>query len=155
MLGERIVDPGEIESRHGSIEGLKCLALSTEMEKEKSLKRVTGRHCASGFAVQGYEIHHGQSVITGQLQPLFVAEDDSVLGLGSVSRPIWGTYLHGVFDADEFRRWFIDRLRVRRHLPAAGKVLAVYDLREAFDRLAGVVRQSLNMDEIYRLLGRL
>jgi len=33
-------------------------------------------------------------------------------------------------------------------------VLAVYDLQEAFDRLAGVVRQSLKMDQIYRLLGR-
>ena len=29
---------------------------------------------------------------------------------------IWGTYLHGIFDADEFRRWFIDRLRSRRGL---------------------------------------
>ena len=35
---------------------------------------------------------------------------------------IWGTYLHGVFDADAFRRWFVDRLRVRRGLPAVGTV---------------------------------
>jgi adenosylcobyric acid synthase len=85
---------------------------------------------------------------------LFLAEDGSVLGVAAPDQRVWGTYLHGIFDADEFRRWFIDRLRSRRRWPAVGKVVAVYDLQEAFDRLAGVVRQSLKMDEIYRLLGR-
>jgi cobyric acid synthase len=66
---------------------------------------------------------------------------------------VWGTYLHGIFDADEFRRWFIDRLRVRRDLTAVGKVCAVYDLEPAYERLAEVVRKSLNMDEIYRVMG--
>ena len=33
---------------------------------------------------------------------------------------VWGTYLHGVFDADPFRRWFIDRLRVAPRPGAAG-----------------------------------
>lgn len=154
MLGEKIEDPDRVESRSDAVQGLGCLTLSTAIGKEKSLKRVGGRHCESGFRVQGYEIHHGQSVMTGQLQPLFVADDGSVLGVSAANLPVWGTYLHGIFDADEFRRWFIDRLRVRRHLPAVGRVLAVYDLQEAFDRLAGVVRQSLKMDEIYRLLGR-
>jgi hypothetical protein len=32
--------------------------------------------------------------------------------------------------------------------------VAVYDLQDSFDRLADVVRHSLKMDEIYRLLGR-
>jgi cobyric acid synthase CobQ/L-threonine-O-3-phosphate decarboxylase len=154
MLGNKIEDPDRVESHSDAVNGLGCLNLSTAMGVEKSLKRVNGRHCESGFKVQGYEIHHGQSVIAGQLQPLFVADDGSVLGVSAPDLPVWGTYLHGIFDADEYRRWFIDRLRVRRHLSAMGKVLAVYDLQEAFDRLAGVVRQSLNMDEIYRLLGR-
>ena len=154
MLGGKIEDPGGVESHSDAVQGLGCLTLTTAMGLEKSLKRVGGRHRESGFRVQGYEIHHGQSVITGQLEPLIVADDGSVIGVAASDRPVWGTYLHGVFDADEFRRWFIDRLRVRRHLPAAGRVLAVYDLQEAFDRLAGVVRHSLNMNEIYRLLGR-
>ncbi len=154
ILGERIADPDAVESHSGSVPGLGCLTLSTTMGAEKSLKRVEGRHCASGFKVQGYEIHHGQSVLAGQLEPLFTADDGSLLGVAAANRPVWGTYLHGVFDADEFRRWFLDRLRVRRHLPALGGVQAVYDLQQAFDRLAAVVRQSLDMDEIYRLLGR-
>jgi adenosylcobyric acid synthase len=124
------------------------------MAEEKSLKRVEGRHRVSGCKVQGYEIHHGQSVMTGPVQPVFVADDGAVLGVSASDRSVWGTYLHGVFDADEFRRWFIDGLRTRRGWPALGKIVAVYDLQDSFDRLADVVRHSLKMDEIYRLLGR-
>ena len=65
---------------------------------------------------------------------------------------VWGSYLHGIFDADAFRRWFIDRLRMRRGLKAVGRVVTVYDLQESFDRLANVVRQRLDMKQIYQLL---
>jgi cobyric acid synthase len=87
------------------------------------------------------------------LQPLVTADDGSLIGVAAKGQAIWGTYLHGIFDADEFRRWFVDRLRVRRGLAPVGKVVAVYDLQAAFDRLADVVRNGLKMSEIYRLLG--
>ncbi len=86
------------------------------------------------------------------LEPIVIRDDGEVIGVASSDRAVWGTYLHGIFEADDFRRWFIDRLRIRRGIPALGKVSAVYDLQAAFDRLAAAVRQSLNMDEIYRLL---
>ncbi|MBF0551968.1 MAG: cobyric acid synthase CobQ, partial [Deltaproteobacteria bacterium] len=54
---------------------------------------------------------------------------------------------------DEFRRWFIDRLRVRRGLPAKGAVMAGYDLEAVLDKLADVVRASLDLDYIYKLMG--
>jgi hypothetical protein len=44
-------------------------------------------------------------------------------------------------------------MRVQRNLPAMGKVCAFYDLEPAYERLAEVVRKSLKMDEIYRLMG--
>ena len=59
----------------------------------------------------------------------------------------------GIFDQDELRRWFIDRLRVRRGMPPKGRVCATYDLDPALDRLADTVRSSLDMDKIYQLLG--
>jgi adenosylcobyric acid synthase len=66
---------------------------------------------------------------------------------------VWGTYLHGVFDADGFRRWFIDRLRQCRGRAPLGRVAAAYDIEPALDRLAAIVRQSLRMGEVYRLMG--
>jgi len=150
MLGRRIEDPHGIESCGGSMEGLGMLALSTVLAPEKTLERVAGRHSESGLALHGYEIHHGQSASGDTLQSVVVRDDGGIIGLGSGQ--VWGSYLHGIFDADAFRRWFIDRLRLRRGLPAIGHIVAKYDLQDAFDRLANTVRASLDMKRIYELM---
>jgi len=153
ILGREIADPHGIESGMKSRPGLGLLPVTTELAREKTLACVTARHVDSGCRLRGYEIHHGQ---TGGSDPaaLVVLEDGRVAGVKGREGLVWGTYLHGIFDADEFRRWFIDGLRVRRSLPPVGRVLAVYDLEPAFDRLAEVVRRSLRIEEIYRLMGR-
>jgi cobyric acid synthase len=121
------------------------------MAREKTLVRSSARHALSGLEVFGYEIHHGQTVIAGAA-PALVRRDGQAVGAASADHRIWGTYLHGVFDADLFRRWFIDRLRVRRGLAPLGEVCSRYDIEPALDRLAQVVRESLRMDEVYRLI---
>jgi cobyric acid synthase len=152
MLGQRIDDPYGIESPRQTIQGLGLLPISTVLAQQKTLIRTEGTHLPSGLKIRGYEIHHGQTDGT-PLIPLVLRHDGEVIGVGIKENRIWGTYLHGIFDADEFRRWFIDRLRVRRNLPAIGKVCAIYDLEPAYERLAEVVRRSLKVDEIYRLMG--
>jgi len=152
MLGQRIDDPHGIESHELAIQGLGLLPITTMMARQKTLVRAEGTHLTSGLKIRGYEIHHGQTD-GGSLTPLFLREDGEVIGGGIKDNRIWGTYLHGIFDTDEFRRWFIDRLRIRRNLPAIRKVCAVYDLEPALERLAEVVRRSLKIEEIYRLMG--
>jgi cobyric acid synthase CobQ/L-threonine-O-3-phosphate decarboxylase len=150
MLGEKILDPHGIESVPRTENALGLLPLVTVMEQEKTLRRVAGRHLVSGIQVEGYEIHHGQTQLNAGGNPMVVGDNGEVIGAGNDL--VWGSYLHGIFDADSFRRWFIDRLRVRRGLPAVGRNLAIYDLQEAFDRLANTVRESLDMERIYKLL---
>jgi cobyric acid synthase CobQ/L-threonine-O-3-phosphate decarboxylase len=152
MLGREIRDPLGIESAAANSRGLGLLTASTVMAAEKTLVRTTARHVASGLDVTGYEIHHGQTDYAG-CTPLVVRADGQVVGIAGDDQRIWGTYLHGVFDADAFRRWFVDRLRVRRGLAALGTVVGRYDIEPALDRLAEVVRASVRMDEIYRLMG--
>jgi cobyric acid synthase CobQ/L-threonine-O-3-phosphate decarboxylase len=149
MLGERIEDSDAIESNYKMMPGLGLLKLSTIMAAEKTLVHVTATH-ASGLKLQGYEIHHGQSD-RADLPPLVIRSDGAVIGAGYDR--VWGTYLHGIFDADEFRRWFIDRLRRRRGLEPLSRVCAFYDLEPALDRLAETVRNNIRMDAVYRLLG--
>ncbi|WP_457577735.1 cobyric acid synthase [Desulfomarina sp.] len=150
MLGRLISDPFQIESTAGKVDGLGLLPLETTIEKEKNLIRKRGVHNPSGCAVSGYEIHHGIS--TEAERPLISFEDSSACGTSSLGDRIWGCYLHGVFDEDEFRRWFIDRLRQRKGLKPVGRILAPYDLESSFDRLADCLRENLDIDGIYRLL---
>lgn len=152
ILGREIADPHGIESAGRTIPGLGMLPAVTVLALEKTLTCVQARHVDSGLAVKGYQIHHGQTDGV-DLPAAVVREDGNVVGFRSENGLIWGTYLHGIFDADIFRRWFIDRLRVRRRFAPVGKILTVYDLEPALDRLAEVVRRHLKIDEIYRLMG--
>jgi cobyric acid synthase CobQ len=152
MLGRDICDPLGIESAAENTRGLGLLGIRTVMAAEKTLVRATALHAASGLEVIGYEIHHGQTAYNG-CDPLLTRADGQVVGIAGNDQRIWGTYLHGIFDADAFRRWFIDRLRVRRGLTPIGNVLNRYDIEPALDRLAEVVRASVRVDEIYRLMG--
>jgi len=152
MLGSGIADPHRLESDRPTIEGLGLLDVTTVLALDKTLTRSAGVHLESGLPVRGYEIHHGHTEC-GSGYPLVEKNRGGFDGARSRDGLVWGTYFHGIFDQDEFRRWFIDRLRQRRGLQPLGTVCATYDLEPALDRLADVVRQSLDMERIYRLLG--
>ncbi|MHB0911852.1 MAG: cobyric acid synthase [Armatimonadota bacterium] len=133
MLGIKISDPHGIEGG-GETSGLGLLPVETVLEREKTLRQVEGMH-PCGLPITGYEIHHGVT------EAGLVCEDGRA----------WGTYLHGVFDSDVFRRWFIDKLRAGRGLPP-GEASA-FDIEPALDRLAGIVRESLDVGAIYARMG--
>jgi cobyric acid synthase CobQ/L-threonine-O-3-phosphate decarboxylase len=149
MLGTNVSDPLHLESKTRENAGLGLLPLETVLERRKMTRRVTVTHALTGLRLGGYEIHHGHS--TGELPPLLTDDRGAVLGAGH--ERVWGTYVHGLFDDDTFRRWWLDRLRLRRGWPPLGRVVAVYDLEPALDRLAAAVRVSVDLALIYRLLG--
>ena len=151
MLGRHIHDPHGLESEHRSSPGLGLLDLTTSLARDKTLTRRQGTHRPSGLPVHGYEIHHGLS--SSPQPPLLHFADGNSCGTASEDGLVWGAYLHGIFDDDCFRRWFLDDLRCRQGLAPLGVVRAPYDLEPAFDRLAAVVRSQLDMDRVYRLLG--
>lgn len=151
MLGSRISDPHQVESDRGTVPGLNLLDLTTSLARDKALILREGKHLASGHAVHGYEIHHGRT--TGRAKPLILLDGEETGGAASDNNLVWGSYLHGIFDADQFRRWFIDGLRERQGLKAKNRILACYDLEPALDRLAEAVRAQMDMNRIYQLLG--
>jgi cobyric acid synthase len=152
MMGETIEDPHGIESGSRSSRGLALLPIQTVLRERKTLTATGARHAASGLALRGYEIHHGES--SGEnLRPAVIRDDGKPLGFESENGRIFGTYLHGLFDGDPFRRWFIDTLRVARGLSPLEEVQAVYDIEPALDRLADIVREGLDVKAIYKKMG--
>jgi len=152
MLGTSIADPSGIESEGAAQPGLSLLAIRTVLREEKTLKAVAARHTSTGLALRGYEIHHGQTKGDG-LRPAVIREDGETIGYASEDGRIFGTYLHGLFDADAFRRWFIDHLRKRRGLAPLEEIQAVFNIEPALNRLADVVRANLDVAQIYRKMG--
>ena len=106
MLGASLADPAGIEGKASTVAGLGLLDIHTVMQAEKRLQLTAARHIASGEAVQGYEIHIGQSTGPDCGRPMFDV-DGSPEGAVSANGQVMGSYLHGMFSADGFRRAYL------------------------------------------------
>ena len=65
----------------------------------------------------------------------------------------FGTYLHGLFDSDEFTRALVNGLRQRKGLAALDSDFeyAQYKSRQ-FDLLADAMRQHIDIEKIYAIM---
>jgi cobyric acid synthase len=153
MLGEEISDPLGVESGCNQGPGLGLLPMATELGQEKTLHRSRVTHIPSGLSVAGYEIHHGRTRILDRDkgEPLFSGSSD-VVGLADPRGNVWGAYVHGLFDADAFRRHVLDGLRTKKGLEPKGKIQVSYNVEEGLDRLARAVVEHLDWDRIQSLL---
>ena len=109
MLGRSVADPDGIEGAAGDTPGLGLLEVATVMTAQKSLTRVNAVHAASGESVSAYEIHIGQTDGPDRARP-FAFVDGAPEGAGDGR--VHGTYLHGLFTSDGFRRAYLDRLGI-------------------------------------------
>ena len=121
MLGRTIKDPAAVESRFGSIEGLGLLNMETIFSKKKATYQVEAEEMSrngedqSPETLRGYEIHMGRTKLMSG-NPLFKISKKSGKRCshfdGAVSQDgkVWGTYIHGIFDNDGFRRRFIGKI---------------------------------------------
>jgi adenosylcobyric acid synthase len=109
MLGRTVADPGGIEGPPGSVPGLGLLDVATVMTPDKRVTETTASHIASSTPVRGYEIHIGRTTGPDCTRPLFDVAG-SPEGAISPSGRVMGSYLHGMFSADAFRRAFLSGL---------------------------------------------
>lgn len=153
VLGATLEDPDGVEAEAGTVEeGLGLLATRTIFEPEKATRRTRGRTLASawggaGFDLDGYEIHMGRA--TGE-EPPFLEVGDHLDGAVSTDGRVAGTYLHGLLHNDAWRAALLERLG--RPRPTTGQSSEA--IREAaFDRLADVVEEHLDLGRIREWLG--
>lgn len=153
MLGESIVDESGAETVPGTAaRGLGLLPLVTEFAEEKTRTRVTEELSGlsgvfswlNGKTVTGYEIHMGRTYGAG-------SENRYIDSVGNVL----GTYIHGFFDSDELREAFLQILFGKKGIKREDITELRYeDFKEQqYDKLASVLRESLDMDKVYRIMG--
>jgi len=161
MLGRSIADPEHSESDVASIDGLGLLPIETVFAREKITARAEAEHLASGLAITGYEIHCGRVSRFGPSALFRVRSREGPPGEefeGAVSDDgkVIGTSIHGLFDAPQFRRHFINTIRTRKGLApiAAVQVEDARTLRlRACDRFAQLLQANLDLGVIAALIG--
>ncbi len=151
MLGKRILDPDLTESA-GITEcsGMGLLPSETVFHPEKVQTQTNGVFQnvegifsdLSGKCYTGYEIHMGQ-------------EEEQTEAI-RYSGNVYGTYIHGIFDAPGICDTVLRALCERKGIPFGS--IRSFDLKaykeQQYDLLAETVRSSLDMDFIYRVLDR-
>lgn len=146
MLGESISDPEGVE-RGGAMKGLGLLPLETVLEGQKVRTRCSGKmpelegrlSPLSGMDWEGYEIHMGRT-----------RADSMVSACGNV----YGSYVHGIFDKGKIARRIAEILAEEKGVVLEEDTTSDYATykEEQYDRLAGILREHLDMQAIYDMM---
>jgi adenosylcobyric acid synthase len=111
MLGRSISDPEGVEGSPGTVDGLGLLEVETFLTPEKTTTPAIGRDIVSGEPVAGYEIHLGRTGGADCARPVLDL-GGRLDGARSSNGLVAGTYVHGIFAADRFRRAYLADLGV-------------------------------------------
>lgn len=168
MLGKEIRDPHHTESKLDKITGIGLLDIVTTFAAEKTTHQVRAqciRHKFLGIDIteldlSGYEIHMGKTDFNSAVDHAFTITARSgqavsiVDGVVRADGLVMGTYIHGIFDNNNYRRALINALRARKGLPP---LVINNDIRarkeKSYDNLAAIVRNSFDMKLLYKILG--
>lgn len=169
MLGREIRDPHHTESQHDRVKGMGFLEMATEFSTEKLTSQVEANCHSWSFLgadisaaeLKGYEIHMGETSFVGtdDFHPLTITRRAGKAcqvqeGTGRRDGLVFGTYIHGIFDHDGFRRMVINALRRKKGLKPLANTRNVYaEKQRSYDKLADIVRRSLDMDKLRSIMG--
>ena len=169
MLGEVIRDPQHTESQNDEVAGLGLLGMETVFASEKLTSQVVAQchdlhfmgQSISADNLHGYEIHMGHTAFTREADkhPFTVCQRRgkacaSQEGTANTAGNVFGTYIHGVFDNDVFRRSVLNALRHSKGLEALANTRNVMaEKQQAYEHLADVVENALDMEKLYQIMG--
>ena len=168
-FGKMIYDPEKTESDLLELAGLGLLDTTTTFGKEKITTQVTGvivkeegllEGCL-GEGFYGYEIHMGTTEFgTEKVNPFLInhrfgKDAQEIDGVINAKGKIIGTYIHGIFDADSLRRKILNNLRKEKGWEEIKETTINYNLEKekVFNELADVVRNSFDMEKVYKIMG--
>jgi len=167
MLGKEIMDPYHTESSRERINGLGLINAVTILEETKITSQVKARLEKNRFfsskgRIEGYEIHTGRTKLSEGMTPFFrITERFSQIvdledGAINDKGRIFGTYIHGIFDNQFFRRDFLNYLRQTKGLSfyfPCGEISYRERKNREYDKLAELVRANLDIKKIYKIMG--
>jgi adenosylcobyric acid synthase len=145
MLGRTIHDPHALEGKAGSVPGLGLLDVETTLLPDKTVTETTGQHVASGTTIRAYEIHLGRTTGPDCARP-FARTTRGLDGAVSGNGRVTGTYLHGCFVSDSFRRSFLHGLGVKSTTTGYDQLV-----ERTLDDLAAHLETHVNLDLILEL----
>jgi adenosylcobyric acid synthase len=149
LLGQVIADPQGIEGKAGSVAGLGLLDVETVLDDDKTVKPTEAKHRTSGETIAAYEIHLGRTAGADCVRAPFTIAG-APEGAASADGRVVGTYLHGLFSADGFRRAYLAGLGRGN---VVGALAYEASIEATLDALAGHLARHVDVDAVLRIAG--
>src|SRR5690606_8971577 len=146
MLGNTVADPEGIEGPAGAAQGLGLLDVDTALSPIKELRAENAVEAASGLPLTGYHMHMGVTEGAARASP-FASVSGKPEGAVSPDGRVIGTYLHGLFAADDFRTAFLARLGAA----TSGALRYEAEIEATLDGLAAHLERHLDLDMLLGL----
>ena len=170
MLGKSIRDMVGAETdsdnmnKSFEVKGIGLLDMNTDFTDSKIRTKVYGHligsdeySLLSGAVIKGYEIHMGVSTPADNKKHCIDLSDGRKDGMCDGN--VLGSYLHGFFDSDDLRCRLVNMIANKKGLNITSKAInddikALDEYKEnEYNRLADMVRASLDMKAIYNIMG--
>ena len=160
MLGEYLEDPHSkegLESSHKeSIKGIGILPLKTIFKKTKTTKRIM---CNATWPcitkVEGFEIHNGITEVIekegeGKLKNIFKQNKIGWYIDKNEKGSIAGSYLHGIFDNDQWRINYLNLIRKKKGIQELDKKHKPFKIKreEIINNLANQFKKHINITSL-------
>ncbi len=161
MLGQLIKDYEGVEGRPGELKGLGLLPLVTDFIKDKHTVwvdcKVNTQHDIflplEDEIIKGYEIHLGSTRVLDESYSWIFDEENNSKGAISKDNRILGTYLHDIFNNENFLQWFLAWAKSWKCYNGSEGIESFYfedsskalNREEKYDKLAKIVKENLDI----------
>ncbi|WP_269623511.1 cobyric acid synthase [Prochlorococcus marinus] len=162
ILGRTLEDPHCLEQTYKDnykykFEGLNLLPIKTIFEPKKTLstKNILA-YWPNQSTISGFEIHHGISEpIDSERKEISSLCEESSLGWVSNNQSqlnIAGTYLHGIFENGEWRRMWINRIRIKQNLKELPLINENHTAKreKLINRLTDAFEKHINLEPVLK-----
>ena len=158
ILGKTLEDPflkeDLGENLNKSIKGIGLLPLKTIFLKNKMTRQIQTESiwpCLS--KINGFEIHNGVTELIKDQRELKSIFKNSKLGWYKENKnggTIAGSYIHGIFENDDWRNQYLNLIRKNKNLPKFAKETISYKIKreKIIDNLAKEFKNHLNISSL-------
>lgn len=163
MLGTLVLDKLGVEGNISQEEGFGFLDIKTRFNERKITKQTNGKILCDlktvknieGNTIKGYEIHNGISKVGKKSIPFIRDYDGNVVGVCDKDKMVAGTYLHGLFDSEEFINLFIRALKEGNDIMASEEAIVgkvnEYKNNE-YDKLAKSFEENIDINKLREIM---
>ena len=163
MLGNLILDKLGVEGNISQEDGFGFLDIKTRFNETKITKQTKGEILCDlklikfieGNTISGYEIHNGISKVGKKAIPFIKDLDGDVVGVCDKEKMVAGTYLHGIFDSEEFISLFIKSLKESNDIIISEEAIIekVSEYKDnEYDKLSKLFEENIDMNKLIDII---